>query len=148
MSGLFAYISGAAFVLQDRFGLDQQTFALVFGAGAVALIGATQFNVVLLRRFTPQTIVLWALAAASAAGVVFVGLSVAHIGGLPGSCFPCGRSLARWVSSSPTLPRWRCRVITKPPAPRRRCWARPVRPGGGLAPLVGVLGNDEFALAW
>ena len=51
MSGLFAYISGASFVLQGRYGLSQGTFALVFGAGAIALIGSTQFNVVLLRRF-------------------------------------------------------------------------------------------------
>ena len=77
MSGLFAYIAGASFVLQGRYGLDQQTFALVFGAGAIALIGATQLNVVLLKRFTPATIVVWALAAASLAGVVFVGLAVA-----------------------------------------------------------------------
>lgn len=52
MSGLFAYISAAPFVLQGRYGLDQQMFAAVFAAGAVALIGSTQFNVVLLRRFT------------------------------------------------------------------------------------------------
>lgn len=51
MSGLFAYISGASFVLQGGYGLSQGTFALVFGAGAIALIGSTQFNVVLLRRF-------------------------------------------------------------------------------------------------
>lgn len=51
MSGLFAYMAGGAFVLQGQYGLDQQTFALVFAAGAVALIGSTQFNVVLLRRF-------------------------------------------------------------------------------------------------
>ena len=35
MSGLFAYIAGASFVLQGRYGLDQEAFALVFGAGAV-----------------------------------------------------------------------------------------------------------------
>lgn len=33
MSGLFAYIAGASFVLQGRYGLDQTAFALVFGAG-------------------------------------------------------------------------------------------------------------------
>ncbi len=82
MSALFAYIAGASFVLQGRYGMDEQMFALVFGAGAIALIGATQFNVVLLRRFKPQTIVLWALVAASLAGVVFVVLAVGHIGGV------------------------------------------------------------------
>ena len=94
MSALFAYIAGASFVLQGRYGLDQQAFALVFGAGAVALIGATQFNVVLLRRFSPQTIVLWALMAASLAGVIFVGLAVGHIGGLLGFVLPVWAILA------------------------------------------------------
>ena len=77
MSGLFAYISGASFVLQGGYGLSQGTFALVFGAGAIALIGSTQFNVVLLRRFPPQQIMVWALFAASVSGLVFVGLATA-----------------------------------------------------------------------
>src|SRR3954447_20188166 len=94
MSGLFAYIAGASFVMQGRYGLDQQAFALVFGAGAVALIGATQFNVVLLRRFTPQVIVLWALVASSLAGVVFVGLAAAGVGGLPAFVVPVWAILA------------------------------------------------------
>src|SRR5260370_3501084 len=79
MSGLFAYIAGASFVLQGHYGLDQQAFALVFGAGAVALIGATQLNVVLLRRFGPPTIVGWALVAATGAGGGFVGISFSHL---------------------------------------------------------------------
>ena len=82
MSGLFAYVAGASFVLQDHYGLNQQAFALVFGAGAVALIGATQLNVVLLRRFTPATIVVWSLVAAALFGAVFVGLAAAGVGGL------------------------------------------------------------------
>src|SRR5258708_21886929 len=82
MSGLFAYIAGASFVLQGHYGLDQQAFALVFGAGAVALIGATQLNVVLLRRLGPPPIVLGALDTALLAGGVFLGPSFAPIGGL------------------------------------------------------------------
>ena len=76
MSGLFAYIAGASFVLQGRYGLDQQAFALVFGAGAVALIGATQFNVVLLRRFPPRRSWCghWS---PRCSGAVFVGLAAA-----------------------------------------------------------------------
>src|SRR6185312_8685710 len=104
MSGLFAYIAGASFVLQGHYGLDQQAFALVFGAGAVALIGATQFNVVLLRRFAPQSIVVWALVAASLAGVVFVGLSYEHIGGLPGFVLPIWAILAAMGLVIPNAP--------------------------------------------
>ncbi len=50
IAGLFSYVSGASFVYQDQFGLDEQQFGLLFGAGAVFLIGTTQFNPVLLRR--------------------------------------------------------------------------------------------------
>jgi MFS transporter, DHA1 family, multidrug resistance protein len=148
MSGLFAYISGAAFVLQDRFGLDQQAFALVFGAGAVALIVATQFNVVLLRRFAPQTIALWALAAASAAGVVFVGLSVAHVGGLLGFVLPVWAILGAMGLVIPNAP-----AVALSRHPEAAGTAAAVLGaaqfglGAAIAPLVGVLCNDEFALA-
>jgi DHA1 family bicyclomycin/chloramphenicol resistance-like MFS transporter len=148
MSGLFAYISGAAFVLQDKFGLDQQAFALVFGAGAVALIGATQFNVVLLRRFAPQSIALWALAAASTAGVVFVGLSVAHIGGLLGFVLPVWAILGAMGLVIPNAP-----AVALSRHPEAAGTAAAVLGaaqfglGAAIAPLVGVLGNDEFALA-
>jgi DHA1 family bicyclomycin/chloramphenicol resistance-like MFS transporter len=148
MSGLFAYIAGASFVMQGRYGLDQQAFALVFGAGAVALIGATQFNVVLLRRFAPQTIALWALAAASAAGVVFVSLSVAHVGGLLGFVLPVWAILGAMGLVIPNAP-----AVALSRHPEAAGTAAAVLGaaqfglGAAIAPLVGVLGNDEFALA-
>jgi DHA1 family bicyclomycin/chloramphenicol resistance-like MFS transporter len=148
MSGLFAYIAGAAFVLQGRYGLDQQTFALVFGAGAVALIGATQFNVVLLRRFAPQAIALWALAAASAVGVVFVGLSAAHVGGLFGFVVPVWAILGAMGLVIPNAP---AVALSRHPEAAGTAaavlGAAQFGMGAAIAPLVGVLGNDEFALA-
>ena len=81
MAGLFAYIAGASFVLQGRYDMDEQTFALVFGAGAVALIATTQVNVVLLKWFSPARIVVWALGAGAVASAVFVGLALTHTGG-------------------------------------------------------------------
>lgn len=148
MSGLFAYIAGASFVLQGHYGLDQQAFALVFGAGAVALIGATQFNVVLLRRFSPQSIVLWALVAASAAGAVFVGLSVSHVGGLPGFVLPVWAILAAMGLVIPNAP---AVALSRHPdaagTAAALLGAAQFGLGAAVAPLVGVLGNTEFALA-
>ncbi len=148
MSGLFAYIAGASFVLQGRHGLDQQTFALVFGAGAVALIGATQFNVVLLRRFSPQVITLWALAAAVASGVVFVGVSAAHIGGLAGFVLPVWAILAAMGLVIPNAP---AVALSRHPdaagTAAALLGAAQFGLGAAVAPLVGVLGNDELALA-
>ncbi len=148
MSGLFAYIAGASFVLQGRFGLDQQAFALVFGAGAVALIGATQFNVVLLKRFAPQTIVLWALSAALLAGGVFVALSVAHVGGLAGFVVPVWAILAAMGLVIPNAP---AVALSRHPdaagTAAALLGAAQFGLGAAVAPVVGVLGNDEIALA-
>jgi DHA1 family bicyclomycin/chloramphenicol resistance-like MFS transporter len=148
MSGLFAYIAGASFVLQGHYGLDQQAFALVFGAGAVALIGATQLNVVLLRRFGPQTIVVWALAAATMAGVVFVGISFSHVGGLLGFVLPVWAILAAMGLVIPNAP---AVALSRHPdaagTAAALLGAAQFGLGAAVAPLVGVLGNGEVALA-
>ena len=135
-------------MLQGRYGLDQQAFALVFGAGAVALIGATQFNVVLLRRFAPQSIVLWALIASALAGAVFVGLAVAHVGALPGFVLPVWAILAAMGLVIPNAP---AVALSRHPdaagTAAALLGAAQFGLGAAVAPLVGVLGNDEVALA-
>lgn len=148
MSGLFAYISGASFVLQDGYGLDQQTFALVFGAGAVALIGATQFNVVLLDRFSPQRIAASALAVASVAGVVFVAMMAADIGGLFGFLVPVWVILGAMglvLPNAPAVALSRHNEASGTAA--ALLGAAQFGVGAAVAPLVGVLGNDELALS-
>lgn len=148
MSGLFAYISAAPFVLQGRYGLDQQAFALVFGAGAIALIGATQCNVLLLRRYMPQTIVLWALTVASLSGAVFVGIALADIGGLAGFVVPVWVVLAAMGLVIPNAP---AVALTRHPdaagTAAALLGAAQFGLGAAIAPLVGTLGNNEFALA-
>lgn len=148
MSGLFAYIAGASFVLQGVYGLDQQAFALVFGAGAVALIGATQFNVVLLKRFSPQMITLWALAAAVLAAGVFVGLAVAHVGGVAAFVVPVWAILGAMGLVIPNAP---AVALSRHPdaagTAAALLGAAQFGLGAAVAPLVGVLGNDELALA-
>lgn len=148
MSGLFAYISAAPFVLQGRYGLDQQAFALVFGAGAIALIGATQCNVLLLRRYTPQAIVLWALTVASLGGAVFVGIALADIGGLVGFVIPVWVVLAAMGLVIPNAP---AVALTRHPdaagTAAALLGAAQFGLGAAIAPLVGALGNNEFALA-
>jgi DHA1 family bicyclomycin/chloramphenicol resistance-like MFS transporter len=148
MSGLFAYVAGASFVLQDHYGLNQQAFALVFGAGAVALIGATQLNVVLLRRFTPATIVVWSLAAAAVFGAVFVGLAAAGVGGLLAFVVPVWAILGAMGLVIPNAP---ALALSRHPdaagTSAALLGAGQFGLGAAVAPLVGVLGNDELALA-
>ncbi|MFD0803343.1 multidrug effflux MFS transporter, partial [Streptomonospora algeriensis] len=88
MSALFSYVSGASFVLQEQFGLDQQQFGLVFGAGAIAVIGASQLNVVALDHLSARRIVLYALVAAVVSGAVLVAVAFTGAGGIVGFMIP------------------------------------------------------------
>lgn len=148
MSGLFAYISGAPFVMQDRFGLDQQGFALLFGAGAIALIGATQFNVVLLRRFAPASIVVVALTLASVFGAVFVGLAATGFGGLAGFVLPVWAVMGAMGFVLPNAP---ALALSRHPEASGTAaallGAGQFGIGAAVSPLVGVLGNNQLAMA-
>ena len=88
MAAVFAYVSGASFVLQDGFGLDERTFGLLFGVGAVGLIVSSQVNVGLLRRFSSGTILSTALTVAALAGAVLLVNAVTGTGGLLGIMIP------------------------------------------------------------
>ncbi|WP_396931558.1 multidrug effflux MFS transporter [Mycolicibacterium sp.] len=148
MAGLFAYIAGAAFVLQGRHGLDQQTFALVFGAGAVAFVAATQVNVLLLRRFSPQRILLWALAAATVVGASFIVLSVTHTGGIYGFLVPVWAVLAMMgfvIPNAPAVALSRHHEAAGTAA--ALLGAAQFGVGAAIAPVVGLMGNDEIALS-
>lgn len=148
MAGLFAYISGAAFVLQDRYGVNQQDFALLFGAGAVALIASTQANVVLLKWFTPLRIVITSLSVAMVASVVFLGLALTHTGGVVGFLVPVWTILAAMGLVMPNAPALALsRHSESAGTAAALMGAAQFGLGALVAPLVGVLGNDEVAMA-
>ena len=88
MAALFTYVSGSSFVYQQQFGLDEQQFGLLFGAGAVWLISATQLNPVLLRWWSPAQILVTATVAGTTAGGVLLALAATGIGGLFGVAVP------------------------------------------------------------
>jgi DHA1 family bicyclomycin/chloramphenicol resistance-like MFS transporter len=88
MAAVFAYVSGASFVLQDGFGLDARSFGLLFSVGAVGLIAFSQVNVVLLRRFSPAMILSTALSIGALGGVVLLFNAVTGTGGLLGIMTP------------------------------------------------------------
>lgn len=112
-------------MLQGRYGLDQQVFAIVFGAGAISFITAAQFNVVLLKRFSPQNIVGCALAGAVIAGAAFVGLALAHVGGLPGFLLPVWSMLAAMGLVIPNAPALALSRHHQAAGTGQRCWAPP-----------------------
>jgi DHA1 family bicyclomycin/chloramphenicol resistance-like MFS transporter len=147
MAGLFSYVSGSAFVYQGEFGLDEQQFGLLFGAGAFWLIAATQLNPLLLRRWSPQQLLFAGTVAGAAAGAVLVGFAATETGGLPavaGSLwavlFACGLALP----NAPALALSRHGEAAGTAA--ALLGAIQFGVGAIVSPVVGLLGNDAVAI--
>jgi DHA1 family bicyclomycin/chloramphenicol resistance-like MFS transporter len=147
MAALFTYVAGASFVYQDQFGLDQQQFGLLFGAGAVWLITATQVNPLVLRRFAPAQVLLAGSAVGLLAGVVLVALSATGTGGLAGVVVPL------WVvlfASGLALPNAPALALSRhgeaAGAAAALLGAVQFGIGAVVSPLVGLLGNDARSM--
>jgi DHA1 family bicyclomycin/chloramphenicol resistance-like MFS transporter len=85
---LFAYVAGAPFLLQERFGLSPQGFGVAFSTNAVGLILMTQLNPVLVGRFGPVRVLSVAvLAGLTGAGALLV-TALTDFGGLLGFMVP------------------------------------------------------------
>jgi MFS transporter, DHA1 family, multidrug resistance protein len=147
MAAVFAYVSGSSFVFQDQYGLSQQEFALAFGAGAVGLIAATQVNVRLLRRFSPQQILVTGLSAGTAAGGALVVLAATGFGGLPGVLAALWVVLASAGLAMPNAPALAMSGYGEA-AGTAAALLGAVQFGVGAlaAPLVGVLGTGSVAM--
>ena len=77
MAVVFTYVSGSSFVMQEFYGLDPQTYGLVFGLNALGLIGATQLNPFLLKRFAPQQVLSAGVGIGMVATAALVGVALA-----------------------------------------------------------------------
>jgi len=147
MAGLFSYVSGSSFVYQGEFGLDEQQFGLLFGAGAFWLIAATQLNPVLLRRWSPQQLLVAGTVTGAAAGAALVTLAGTGTGGLPAvvgalwvMLFGCGLALP----NAPALALSRHGDAAGTAA--ALLGAIQFGVGALVSPVVGLLGNDAVAM--
>jgi len=147
MAGLFSYVSGSSLVFQRQFGLDEQQFGLLFGAGAVWLIAATQLNPVVLRRWSPAQVLVTGVAVGAVAGAVLLVLAVTGTGGLPGVVVPLWAML---FASGLALPNAPALALSRhgDAAGTAAALLGAVQFGVGAAvsPLVGLLGNDAVAM--
>ena len=147
MAGLFGYVAGSSFVFQQQFGLDQQQFGLVFGAGAIFLIAATQLNAYLLRTFEPGTLLLAALVGGSAAGLVLAGITLTGFGGIVGVLLPMFGVLFAVGLALPNAP---ALALARhgDAAGTAAALVGAVQFGVGalVSPMVGVLGNNAAAM--
>lgn len=145
MSAMMGFISGASFVFQDQFGLDEQQFGLVFSTGAIWLIAATQLNPVLLRRFEPRQILLAAIGTGTVAG----GLMVTTAGtGIFGVLLPLWLVLFSVGFAMPNAPAVALAGYGETAGTAAALLgAAQFGLGALLSPLVGLLGNSAVAMA-
>jgi len=148
MAALFAYVSGSSFVFQEQYGLNEQQFGFVFGAGAIGLIAATQFNVRLLRRWSPSQILMSALAFGAAMGLILLLFAATGFGGLVGILIPLWLVL---VSAGLAFPNAPALALSRhgEAAGTAAALLGAVQFGVGAlaAPLVGVFGTGAVAMA-
>jgi DHA1 family bicyclomycin/chloramphenicol resistance-like MFS transporter len=148
MAALFAYVSGSSFVFQEQYGMSEQQFAFVFAGGAVGLIGATQLNVRLLRRWLPQQILAVALAGGLVFGVILLIDARTGFGGLAGILVPLWTVLATVGLAMPNAP---ALALSRhgEAAGTAAALLGAVQFGVGAlaAPLVGALGVGATAMA-
>ncbi len=147
MAGLFSYVSGSSFVFQRQFGLDEQEFGLLFGAGAVWLIAATQLNPVLLRRWSPAQVLVAGTVGGALSGAVLLVLAATGTGGLAGVVVPLWAMLFASGAALPNAPALALsRHGDSAGAAAALLGAVQFGVGAAVSPVVGLLGNDAAAM--
>lgn len=148
MSALFAYVAGSSFVLQEEFGLSEQQFGIVFAVNAVAIIGASQWNVRLLSRWSPAQLLQASLVGATLASAVLLVVAAADVGGLVGLLVPLFVLLGAVGLAGPNATALAL-ALHGESAGTAAALLGSVQFGLGAltAPIVGGLGNDGVAMA-
>ncbi len=104
LSAMFAYVSGASFVLQGGYGLDEQAFGLVFGANAAGLTLASQLNPVLIARFSVLGVLTGAIVVSALSATALVVAGATESLGLAGILVPLALVVAAAGLSLPNTP--------------------------------------------
>jgi DHA1 family bicyclomycin/chloramphenicol resistance-like MFS transporter len=147
MAALFTYVSGSSFVYQRQFGLDEQQFGMLFGAGAAFLITGTQLNPVLLRRWAPARILVGGTVGGATAGAVLLALASTGRGGLFAVAAPLWAVLLCGGLALPNAPALAlARYGDSAGSAAALLGAVQFGIGAAISPVVGLLGNDAVAM--
>lgn len=71
-SGLYAYIAGSPYIFMEIFKVNEQQYGWIFAFIAIGIIGASQLNTILLRRFLSENIIVGALICQAITGSILL----------------------------------------------------------------------------
>jgi DHA1 family bicyclomycin/chloramphenicol resistance-like MFS transporter len=83
IGAMFAYISGASFVLEDVFHLSPQVFSAIFATNAAGIVLVSQVSSMAASRLGPARLLSWGVCVSGIGAIGLVASVTAHFG-LPG----------------------------------------------------------------
>ncbi|MCX2477498.1 multidrug effflux MFS transporter [Pedobacter sp. MC2016-15] len=86
-SGLFAYVAGSPLLFMDIFAVKEETYGWIFAFLSIGLIGASQVNTMLLKKYSSEQLIFAALICQGITGLVFLAGSFNGWFGLPATIF-------------------------------------------------------------
>ena len=139
---LFAYISGAPFILQELYGLSPGEFGVAFSVNAVGLVVLTQVNPLLVRRYSPVRVLLASLVISTLGSVGLVVTTATGFGGFVGFMVPLFFVVSAAGLAFPNAPAIALnRHGESAGSAAALLGSAQFVIGGAIAPLVGALGN-------
>ena len=145
---LWSYIAASSYVMQEQFGLSATAYGFAFAGGAVVLIGSSQLNVVLLGRWSPNSITIWAMWGSSAVGAAVVVVAATDSWGFVGFAVPILLMLCATGFVMPNAP---AVALSRHGEAAGSAAAligfAQFGAAAVVAPVVGLLGNTSLAVA-
>lgn len=86
-AGLFAYLAGSPFVFMELYGASEQQYGWIFALIAAGLIGSSQLNNFILKRYSSAQIIRVVLITQSLLGLLLVAGTVSGVLGLSSTIF-------------------------------------------------------------
>jgi DHA1 family bicyclomycin/chloramphenicol resistance-like MFS transporter len=71
-SGLFAYVAGSPLLFMDIYGVSEETYGWIFAFLSIGLIGSSQVNSILLKKYSSEQLIFAALICQAITGMVFL----------------------------------------------------------------------------
>ncbi|MFD6515717.1 multidrug effflux MFS transporter [Rhodococcus sp. NPDC060176] len=145
---LWSYIAASSYVMQEQFGLSATAYGFAFAGGALVLIGSSQLNVVLLGRWSPNSITIWAMWGSSGVGAAFVVVAATGSWGFVGFAVPILLMLCATGFVMPNAP---AVALSRHGEAAGSAAAligfAQFGAAAVVAPIVGLLGNTSLAVA-